>query len=451
MSTRKLIHYLLWAFVFALLFDGALRKWFLPGLSDFLLLSRVPIALLIYALALQSRLFPANVFIGATVLLALLTSISASFTHGNLFAIGYGAISNYFFVPLIFIFPKVWDWSDVQRVAKFFLLLAIPMTFLLGLQFYLPQSSWVNLSVGGVEGAGFTGALGRYRPPATFSFITGTAQFYTLFSAFFLYQFMHKRTLPMPLLIISGICLPLAVFGSISRLLAIGVVLVLVMALFALIYNGRRLPTSFRVFTAFAICLVLAGQLTFFDDATDAFAARWERSTGEESGGVREAIFMRIINDLTSPFIYIGGVPLTGYGLGTGTQAGSQLVSGQRGFAHAEGEWGRVMAELGPLFGTLFIALRVLLIVYIGKLALRQVQRGNFLPWLVFGASLMLILSGQWGQQTTLGFAILGAGLTLSACRTSNHSPSAKRAADSNQPTDETTISSQQVSENTCP
>ncbi len=420
MSTRKSIHYLLWAFILALLFDGALRKWFLPELADILLLSRVPITLLIYVLALQIRIFPMNLFIGGTIFLALATAASGYLTHGNIMAVGFGGLSNYFFIPLIFIFPQVWDWSDVQRVAKFFMLIAIPMTVLISLQFYLPQSAWVNLSVGGVEGAGFTGGLGRYRPPGTFSFITGTAQFYTLFCAFFLYQFMHRRTLPMPLLIACGICLPLAIFGSISRLLALNVLLVFVMALFALIYNGRRMPTSFRIFAVIALCSVVASQFAFFDDATDAFAARWEASTGEERGGVREAIIMRTYRDLTNPFFYMGSLPFQGYGLGTGTQAGAHLVTGQRGFTYAEGEWGRVMAELGPLFGTLFIALRVALAVYLGRLALKQVQRSNFLPWLIFSASLMLIANGQWGQQTTLGFAILGAGLTLSACRTGN-------------------------------
>jgi hypothetical protein len=439
---RRSIHYLLWAFVIALLFDGALRKWFLPGFSDILLLSRVPITLLIYILALQIQLFPRNQFIGATIFLAVVTSATGYFAHGSILALGYGALTNYFFIPLIFIFPKIWDWSDVQRVGKFFMLLAIPMTVLLGLQFYLPQSAWVNLSVGGTEGAGFTGALGRYRPPATFSFITGTAQFYTLFSAFFLYQFMHRKTLPMPLLVTCGICLPLAVFGSISRLLALSVVVVFAMALFALIYSGRRMPSSFRIFAVIAFSIVIVSQLTFFDDATDAFAARWESSTGEESGGVQEAIVMRVVGGLTDPFIYMGSLPLTGYGLGAGTQAGAQLISGERGFAYAEGEWGRVMAELGPLFGTLFIALRVALTAYLGKLALRQVQRGNFLPWLVFAASIMLIMTGQWGQQTSLGFAILGAGLTLSACRTGKHSPRDIKAAAINRPTDGVAITS---------
>lgn len=427
MSARKTIHYLLWAFILTLLFDGALRKWFLPGLSDILLLSRVPITILIYTLALQVGIFSLNFFVSSAIFLALATCVTGYFAHGNLMAISYGVLANYFFIPLIFIFPKVWDSSEVQRVAKFFMLVAIPMTVLLGLQFYLPQSAWVNLSVGGTEGVGFTGGLGRYRPPTTFSFITGTAQFYTLFSAFFLYQFVHRRTLPPPILIICGICLPLAIFGSISRLLALGILLVFILTLFALIYNGRRMPTAFRMFAVIAFCALMANQLTFFNDATDAFAARWESATSEEKGGVREAILMRTLRDMSNPFIYAGSLPLTGYGLGTGTQAGAQLISGERGFTYAEGEWGRIMAELGPLLGTLYIALRVALTIYLGRLALRQVSRGNFLPWLIFASSFMLIINGQWSQQTSLGFAVLGAGLLLCACRTQTRTTRVKK------------------------
>lgn len=419
MNPRRTIHYLLWAFVFALIFDGALRKWVLPGMSDVLLLSRVPITGLIYLLAIQVGMFPRNIFVLGAVILAGVTSLTAYLTHGSIPALGYGALANYFFIPLIFIFPKVWDWKEVQRVGKFFLLIGIPMTVLVGLQFYLPQSAWVNLSVGGTEGAGFTGGLGRYRPPATFSFITGTAQFYTLVSAFFLVQFIHRKTLSSIALIAIGICLPLAIFGSISRLLAVSVAVVFVMTLLMLVYNGRKLPSSFRIIGVILFTLFVASQFNFFDDAKAAFEARWESSTGEHKGGVREAIVMRTIRDLTQPFIYMWEIPLPGYGLGSGTQAGAQILRGQRGFAYAEGEWGRLLAELGPIFGTFYVLLRLSLVIFLGRLAFKQAQKNNFLPWTIFSASLFLILIGQWGQQTSLGFAILGAGLTLSACRTS--------------------------------
>lgn len=407
---------LLWAFILSLLFDGALRKWFFPGLSDILLLSRLPIVAAIYLLALSKNIFPVNRFIIFVGLLAILTTLTGYLAHGNYSVLAYGIITNFLFIPLIFIFPKVWNKEDVQRVGKFVLIVGIPMTALIALQFYQPQSAWVNRSVGGAEGAGFTGALGRYRPPGTFSFITGVAQFYTLYFAFFLSQFIEKRTLKMALLVVCGACVPLAVFGSISRLLALSVAVVFILGIIALLINGRRIPNSLKVLAAMVVFTLMAGQLPFFHDATDAFSARWERATGEERGGFREAILARTLGELTGPFARMDRIPFWGYGLGTGTQAGSQLLAGQRGFILGEGEWSRVMSELGPLLGVLFIAYRVVLVLFLGKIAMRQLRFSNFLPWLIFSAIFLLIFYGQWGQQTTLGFAILGAGLMLSAC-----------------------------------
>jgi hypothetical protein len=39
------------------------------------------------------------------------------------------------------------------------------------------------------------------------------------------------------------------------------------------------------------------------------------------------------------------------------------------------------------------------------------------LPILIFAAVGLLVLNGQWGVPTTLGFAIFGSGMTLAACR----------------------------------
>ena len=45
-----LIKKLIWAYFLLLLFEGALRKWFLPGLSQGLLIIRDPIVIWIYYL-----------------------------------------------------------------------------------------------------------------------------------------------------------------------------------------------------------------------------------------------------------------------------------------------------------------------------------------------------------------------------------------------------------------
>src|SRR5579871_6825378 len=63
---------LIWLYFWLLLFEGALRKWFVPGLSNALLIVRDPVAVAIYALAVRDRVFPASGFILWTGVLAAL-------------------------------------------------------------------------------------------------------------------------------------------------------------------------------------------------------------------------------------------------------------------------------------------------------------------------------------------------------------------------------------------
>ena len=55
-----LIKILIWAYFALLLTEGALRKWFLPGLSQGLLIIRDPIVIWIYYLCYAQGIFPLN-------------------------------------------------------------------------------------------------------------------------------------------------------------------------------------------------------------------------------------------------------------------------------------------------------------------------------------------------------------------------------------------------------
>ena len=55
-SELTLIKKLIWSYFLLLLFEGALRKWFLPGLSQGLLIVRDPIAVWIYYIAYNQGL-----------------------------------------------------------------------------------------------------------------------------------------------------------------------------------------------------------------------------------------------------------------------------------------------------------------------------------------------------------------------------------------------------------
>ena len=50
------IKVLIWLYIFLLIFEGALRKWFFPSLSDELLIVRDPVLLAIYGLAYRAGL-----------------------------------------------------------------------------------------------------------------------------------------------------------------------------------------------------------------------------------------------------------------------------------------------------------------------------------------------------------------------------------------------------------
>jgi hypothetical protein len=71
--------------------------------------------------------------------------------------------------------------------------------------------------------------------------------------------------------------------------------------------------------------------------------------------------------------------------------------------------------ESGPVMGNLYILWRMLLVGHLFLVSLRALRRENILPMMLFGGAAPVIYSGQFGQPTLLGFAVLGAGLVLAA------------------------------------
>jgi hypothetical protein len=76
-----------------------------------------------------------------------------------------------------------------------------------------------------------------------------------------------------------------------------------------------------------------------------------------------------------------------------------------------------VILESGPLLGLAYLALRVAIAGWLFFLGLRSAQTGQPLSLLLSGACSLLWINGQFGQPTTLGFAVFGAGLALAALR----------------------------------
>jgi hypothetical protein len=426
------IKFLIWVYVALLIFEGSLRKWWLPSLSEVLLIARDPVLLLIYALALVEDVFPKNNFIlvlaglaGASVLASLLAGQS------NFVVIAYGVRINYLHIPLIWVMGAVLNRRDVERLGTFLLLLAIPMTLVMVSQFNSPINAWINRGVGADEGGQLFGADGRIRPPGLFAFITGPQLFYPLVAAFFFDQIGRAKRIPWYLLVACGLAIAIALPVSISRTVAIGTGIVAAIFIVTLPLSSSRLTALGRPIIIIAVLFGVLSQLSVFKEGTRVFMMRWDQAAAEAEfsgeGTAVESLVTRTIRTFTNSAYYSDQASFFGSGIGVGSNVGSKILTGSLGFGLAEEEWGKILLELGPLLGWAFIGFRILLTGYLFVESWRALRyERDSLPLLIWSAIMIAILQGQWAPPTVLGFAVVGGGLILGALNPAPESEPAK-------------------------
>ena len=415
MSSLKI---LIWLYLVLLLAKGALRKWVFPGMSDQLLIVRDPVLLAIYALALASGIFPTNRFVIAIAVLAGLSVVASLLGgHDNLLVVAYGLRINYLHLPLIWIMGRVLDRRDVERIGAFLLAMAIPMTLVMVQQFRAPMDALINRGVGHDEVGQIFGADGRIRPPGLFAFITGPQLFFPLCAAFFFDEIAGAKRLPWYVLIASGLAITLALPISISRTVMLGTAVVAAAFLLVLPFSSARFGSLARPLLLLALVGAGLTQLPVFRESSSVFMMRWDTAATDEGGGSAwNSVMDRTVNGFTNPYYFMQVAPALGYGIGTGSNVGARLTSGSVGFLLAEEEWGKVLLELGPILGAAFILLRIMLTVWLGLRAWRTLRKDrNMLPLLIYAATGLTLLQGQWAPPTVLGFAVLGGGLLLGA------------------------------------
>jgi len=420
MSTRRKIQLLLWTYFWLLIFEGALRKWLLPGLSTPLLLVRDPVAIAAVMLGwpyLTHRPW-AGWFGwlwgigGAGFFFALAVG------HHDPVTALYGARIFWFHWPLVFLFAAVFTRDDVYAFAKTAALIAIPMTILIAFQYSLPQSHFVNLKPGGEEGSSFGGVLGRFRPPGTFSFTNGLADFLG-FAAGCVLALLVSGPRPLPKWIWAS-CAALVVAWpvSISRTVLFKYVLVAISAAVATALSGRNIKNFLVGGIAVGLVALAATQLPIFRDAQKTFAARWDSATEAEGKeeGVQGVLRARVGESTLGAALKAFEAPVLGHGIGLGTNVGAMRAKGRTRFTLGETSWEVSISELGPVLGLLYIGLRVAMTIWLVRLAWRQARRGNPCPFILGGCAVPIVFFGATAQPTSLGFIVVAAGLMLAAC-----------------------------------
>lgn len=154
----------------------------------------------------------------------------------------------------------------------------------------------------------------------------------------------------------------------------------------------------------------------FFITATEVFNARFSEAN-ENEGGLQGVLLDRFLGGLVSAIQYAPEAPFFGYGIGMGTNAGSAILTGKATFLIAEGEWGRIVGEMGLLMGFILIVIRIILSASLVRNSLIALRVGNALPWMLLSFGFIQILQGQWGPPTNLGFTILAGGLIMSSLK----------------------------------
>ncbi len=414
------IRQLIFLYLLLLVFEGAFRKWIVPQLSAPLLLIRDPVVLLICLLAFRARIFPQNVWVITLEILAVLSWATGIIVLLPYFPIstiilvtGYGVRSDFLHLPLIFIIPAVFDLEDVKRIGRWTIVGMIPMAALMVAQFAARPDAFINRAAGLGEGTQIAAGGGKIRPPGVFSFVTGAIYYSSAAAAFLLHSVLAKLPFPTWLLYASGtgLIVSLGVSGSRSAVLA---VLVVVASLCLILVVRPSLVDKFgRHLLLAAVVLWAVSYLAIFQEGIGVLSNRFTESAGETSivGGLVE----RTLGGFTEGLLVLDRVPLGGYGLGVGTSGGANFLTGEASFLLAENEWSRILLESGPILGLAFLIWRTALAWKLGYFAIRQIRAGNTLPIFLFSAGIFVVLQGPFGQPTSLGFAVVFAGLCLAA------------------------------------
>lgn len=411
-SLIRTIRGLIWTYLILLLFEGAFRKWISPGLSAPLLIIRDPVVVLIYILAAAANVFPT----GRVLTLFWLVAIGCSAfglvaEQFGLVVYLFGWRTNFLHMPLIFLLPRVMTYRHVVAMGRWILILALPMTVLIVQQFLASPTDILNTTAGGT-GMQLGTSGGKVRASGTFTFVVGVVCFYAVVAAFVINGFMRRGTYPLWLLVSAGVAVMVAIATSGSRSALAGVITVVAGIGFVLIANPRLIGRAVATLVILLLLARLALVLGVVQLGTDVMQKRFVDAGG--SAG----IWPRVFGGLSVPFKVSQEAPFFGFGLGLGTNAGAALAAGGAiPFLLGENEWQRIIMESGPVMGNLYLLWRFVLVGYLFVVSIRALRRENMLPMMLFGGAAPVIYSGQFGQPTILGFAVLGAGLVLAAAQ----------------------------------
>ncbi len=412
-----LLKKLFWAYFLLLIFEGALRKWIFPQLSAPLLLVRDPIGILIIAEAYRESKWPAkwSTVVGALSIGLLAICVTQLVAGDNpWFAAVYGLRSYLLPFPIAFIMGENLGEEDLRKFGVAILWITLPLTLLEIAQYMAPSGSFLNK--GSYEGAEqIMYVSGRVRASGTFSFVTGPQSFCPLAAAFIFYGFVNQKLAEKWLLFAAAFALVLSIPVIGSRTIVFELAGVVVCAVIAAFCGVSQLFKSLRVAVPLLAVTFFVSLLPIFSEASSNLHQRFtlaSHSEGSLTHVVEERTlgstigFLENTDFLANPY---------GSGMGIGAAAVAKLMHNPSLFPAGEGEFERVLNELGPFPGLLFIVFRLSLAVMIAATAVGRARHHEPLALLLVPVTLSSLFLGVLEQPTEQGFMVVSLAFSLAA------------------------------------
>jgi hypothetical protein len=416
---RRWIVNLVFIVYWLLIFEGAMRKWALPGMHELIFFIRDPFVLASYVIAYKYKMWPRmipifSVGLGlacAFVPLALLEGATGSATP---LILAYGWRNYFYYLPFAFLIGTHFRGKDLARLFRHTLIAAVPIAILCYQQFRAPATDSLNGSYNPAAKAMLV-AEGVVRTTGTFTVSTAQTLFVgSIFAMLVATWMLNKRQRPLngPLLwLASGAVLTtIAVSGARSvffyfLFIALGGLLSTVML------NRRRMSLKKLIVVPAILAVFGIGYVALFPTAFRVMAERQMMAQAVEG-----STLLRAFGSLYSVANVWPQVTLIGAGIGVGTNAGAVMATGAMTFLLAEDEWSRIVLETG-VFGLAYIGYRIWLVWWLLKGAIKATKRSyNPTPVILFCYAFVNILVGQMTLQGTInGYGWLFAGFCMAA------------------------------------
>ena len=434
-ARRRLVALIM--FIYALLiFEGAVRKWMFPSLGQVLFFIRDPFVLLAYGIALQHGFFPkkngmllTGMALGAcAVLLVGAQALSPAASSGGTLLAFYGWRNYFFYIPLAFVIGEVFQRPDIERLVRWTLILAIPTSVLVFLQFVAPLDSPINIGFSPDKSLQFHGLNSdseHTRPMGFFTSDVGEKAFAVsaLAMVLSLWLLPASRRFVRFWFLATSTCVVLsciAMSGSRGTMVHSGLVMLGALACAVLVGGGGVSARAAILPAVIGVAAVLLYPIVA-PDAFQTFMTRWDHAAAVESRAFGSfGIFGRALYGFIDFFNLMGDTPLTGWGLGLAGNARQLLGIQIEGFTGwAETDWARQIVDLGPVVGLIFIAYRIVFTVWLGMQCLSGARRNRDpLPVLLFSFIGVDLLYGlMTGHGTVNGYVWLFTGFCLAASR----------------------------------